>query len=219
MDSVPANILVNALMQTQGFEKEMKGKFDAEEAKLQETGGYGSVEKAQRDWLSTLSKDGGLSGLPSAGAAPAAPDMSDCIISDVFVPYLAAYVGWERTQMEDKFRDHVAALSLDSGSLDAFLSAAQLLQQVKNSVSRCGQRLGLTGPPLYQLSTAVKACIRQYADMLLARLPQPFSGGYGGCCGCSPCAQVAACRAQRQSVSLSCPLLCAQAVRHGDLQN
>jgi hypothetical protein len=120
-------------MQTQQFEKEMRGKFDTEEAKLRETGGIESAERARREWLITLSKDGGLLGIPGGGAVPSPPDMSDCIISDVFVPYLAAYVSWERSKMEEKFRDVVGDTS---GPLDAFASAAQLLHQVRARVVR-----------------------------------------------------------------------------------
>ena len=59
-DSVPAMSLVKALTKTLQFEKEMRTRFELEEAKAAEAG-VAPAASAQRTWLQSLSKEGNLS--------------------------------------------------------------------------------------------------------------------------------------------------------------
>jgi hypothetical protein len=135
--------LVKALTKTLQFEKEMRTKFEQEESKAIEAG-VAPAQKAQRDWLQSLSKEGNLSdsgglvaGTASASvtAGPPGPPSNDSklegMISEAFVRYMGSYVAWERSELEKIIRDAPSSDTLEScESMPVFRSSPELFSQV-----------------------------------------------------------------------------------------
>lgn len=118
----------------------------------------------------------------SGGHAAAMPDTTawsiSGVISEVFTPYLGAYIALERATLSGVVAETGAEATAVSSELDladarnsTLRSAPRLFLQIKNAVNRCAQ-LG-TGQVMFDLYRAINGVLDEFAAALEGALPQP----------------------------------------------
>ncbi|CAE7315127.1 VPS53 [Symbiodinium sp. KB8] len=137
-----------------------------------------AAKSSKAAWLSSLA--GGAGDVAEAESLPALPTLMRRI-SDVFDPYMGAYVALERGSLDaivmaagEEARgvgEGAAAGTSHAGSRDVLMSSAKLFLQIKNATSRCVQ-LG-RAQTLFELYIQFKEALGGYARALESGVPEP----------------------------------------------
>ena len=147
----------------------------------------------KRQWWASLAGGGGPGG-PGGGSSAvvreddsaALPKLSEPgkgIISEVFAPYMGAYVKFERATIDAAVASSsaedfgpggvpIAHTASAAGSSSILRSSTQLFFQSRNAVTRCVQLNA--GATLFSLFKEIKDAFAMYAAGLEARMPKPI---------------------------------------------
>ncbi|CAM9907786.1 unnamed protein product [Scytosiphon promiscuus] len=105
------------------------------------------------------------------GALPAIMGM----LSGVFEPFMGPYIAFERRNLDDLIKTAARTVGLSDDDIDrdrklpVFSTSVNIFVYIKNSIQRCTKFT--TGQTFFELHHEYKSCLRAYANLLQAKLP------------------------------------------------
>jgi len=179
-ESADVSVLVRSLRKSIDFENEMAVRFEAHLRKKQDEEYLFDENGESVDPNSAL---GIRMRHEKAKEIPESPIVSSAleeaeklptirkVLTNVFEPYLVAYVKLESKNMKEQLQKVIAEESIErDGSLPIFSSGANLFLYIKNSIKRCTQFTN--GQPFYDLFCEFKKILLDYSKVLESKLPR-----------------------------------------------